>query len=130
MHSGVAMLGALVSISGAGIAMTALPRLAWRARVRRTTITPIVRASEGRAAFRGRVVPGEQGFLTSPVSDRRAVWFRVAISEEFRTRFTDTYRDTWHSTIERVEGRPFFLEDDSGGRARIFPENAKVYYGS
>ncbi len=82
-------------------------------------------------AIRGRVVPSHEGFVTSPIFERRAVWFRLSLDEEFAAGLgSDDSRRSWHQTIDRVVSRAFFLDDGSGAQARIEPAEAQIYYGS
>jgi len=97
----------------------------WRRRQRiiATPTTPIAQASgDCVVEIKGKVVAGEQGVFTTPFSGRPAVFCRVTVQEK-RSRGKSTY---WHTVVEEVEARDFYVEDGSGQQARVSPRGANA----
>jgi hypothetical protein len=95
----------------------------WRRRQRivATPTTPIAQCSgDSVVEIKGKVVASEQGSFTTPFSGRPAVFCRVSVQER-RRRGKSTY---WHTIIEEIDARDFYVEDGSGQQARIAPRGA------
>ncbi len=83
-----------------------------------TPTLPIARTPTGRMVeIEGEVVPGEQGFVVSPVSGRQAVLYRVDVY--------DTEGSVTH-LYDAADLREFWLRDANGDHARILPAGART----
>jgi hypothetical protein len=116
------VVGAIVFIIGAIIAIGGLKNLARRKRILATPTSPIRQAPGGVVEVKGRIAPSEQGLLQTPFSGRHAVWARITVQER-RQRGRSSY---WATIVNEVDGRSFFVDDGSGEMARILPQNATV----
>lgn len=97
----------------------------WRRRQRivGTPTTPIAQASgDCVVEVKGRVVPGEQGTFQTPFSGRAAVFCCVRV-QEYRRRGKRGY---WHTLVEEIEPREFYIDDGSGQLARIATRTANM----
>lgn len=95
----------------------------WRRRQRiiATPTTPIAQCSgDSVVEIKGRVVASEEGVFTTPFSGRHAVFCRITVQER-RHRNRSSY---WHTVIEEIDAREFYVEDGSGQQARIVPRGA------
>jgi hypothetical protein len=100
-----------------------LGNLRRRKRMLATPTTPIAQASaQGPVAIVGTIVPSEQGLLQSPFGFVQAVWVRVRILEYRGNR----KRGSWVLIHQEEDGRPFFIDDQSGQQARVNPKGANV----
>lgn len=97
----------------------------WRRR-QRIIATPTTRIADATGdsvvEIKGRITAGEQGVFTTPFSGQSAVYCRVTVQER-RRRGKRTY---WHTIIEEVEARDFYVDDGSGQEARVDPRTARA----
>lgn len=110
-----AVIGIIIIASSAGD---------WRRRQRilATPTTPISQCTgDSVVEIKGKVVASEQGSFTTPFSGRNAVFCRITVQER-RRRGKNTY---WHTIIEEIDARDFYVEDGSGQQARVAPRGAK-----
>lgn len=97
----------------------------WRRRQRivATPTTPIAHcAGDSVVEIKGKVIASEQGSFRTPFSGREAVFCRIAVQER-RRRGKSSY---WHTVIEEIDARDFYVEDGSGQQARIAPRGANT----
>jgi hypothetical protein len=88
-----------------------------RRRIEATPMTLIAATAHGRlAAVSGIVIPSEQGVVVSPPSRREVVLYDVSVSAA-------TGNESDHQ--EKVS-RDFWIRDESGGYARVLPNDAAV----
>jgi len=117
------ILGLILIIAGAIGAATNWKNMARR---RRVLDTPTSRVSEapGNAPveIKGYIVPGEEGMIQTPFSGRPAVWARILV-QEWRSTGRSGY---WATLIDETDARPFYVDDQSGQRARIEPLGATI----
>lgn len=97
----------------------------WRRRQRiiSTSTTPIAQCSgDSVVEIKGKVVASEQGSFKTPFSGREAVFCRVLVQER-RRRGKSSY---WHTIVEEIDAREFYVDDGSGQQARIAPRGANT----
>lgn len=100
----------------------------WKNMVRRRRVldTPTSRVSEapGNAPveIKGYIVAGDEGMVQTPFSGRPAVWARILV-QEYRSSGRSGY---WATLIDETDARPFYVDDQSGQRARIEPLGATI----
>jgi len=97
----------------------------WRRRQRiiATPTTPIAQCSgDSVVEIKGKVVASEQGSFKTPFSGRDAVFCRITVQER-RSRGKSSY---WHTVVEEIDARDFYVEDGSGQQARIQPKGANT----
>jgi hypothetical protein len=91
-----------------------------------TPPTPIAHArSGGLVALQGRAVASDQGTLPSPLSGRPALVCTLDIKEAHR-RIGGSGGIEWRTIHKLRERREFWLDDGSGKRAWISPQDAQV----
>jgi hypothetical protein len=78
----------------------------------------------GPVEIKGNIVPSEKGLVEAPLSGRQAVWTRVTV-EQYRSG-SDGNPGRSSIVLNEVNGRPFFVDDNSGEVARIIPDDANV----
>jgi len=124
MHGFLLFLGAGLILVGLTLALSNLRNVARRKRILATATSPISQAMGGPVEIKGNIVPSEKGLVEAPLSGRQAVWTRVTV-EQYRSG-SDTSQDTSSIVLNEVNGRPFFVDDNSGEVARIIPDDANV----
>lgn len=124
MHGFLLFLGAGLVLVGMSLALSNLRNVARRKRILATATSPISQAMGGPVEIKGNIVPSEKGLVEAPLSGRQAVWTRVTV-EQYRSG-SDTSQDTSSIVLNEVNGRPFFVDDNSGEVARIIPDDANV----
>jgi hypothetical protein len=108
-----------------GIVLVAGNARNWRRRQRiiATPTTPIAHCTgDSVVEIKGRVVASEEGSFRTPFSGRDAVFCRVTVQE----RRQSGRSSHWHTVIEEIESRDFYVEDGSGQQARISPRGANT----
>lgn len=117
------ILGTVVLVVGAIVALTNLKNVRRRKRILDTPTASIAQAPGNTLVeIKGRVVAGEEGVLQAPFSGRHGVWVRVVV-QELRSSGKSTY---WATMVDETDFRPFYVEDGSGQRARVIPGGANV----
>jgi hypothetical protein len=124
MHGFLPFLGAGLVLVGLTLALSNLRNVARRKRILATATSPISQAMGGPVEIKGNIVPSEKGLVEAPLSGRQAVWTRVTV-EQYRSG-SDTSQDSSSIVLNEVNGRPFFVDDNSGEVARIIPDGANV----
>ena len=117
------VLGGILFIIGAIIAVVGMKNLARRKRILDTPTSPIRQAQGGGLVeIKGRILPSEQGLVMAPFSGRHAVWARITVQEQ-RSSGRNTY---WKTVANETDTRSFFVDDGSGELARVLPMAANV----
>jgi len=124
MHGFLLFLGAGLVFVGMTLVLSNLRNVVRRKRILATATSPISQAMGGLIEIKGNIVPSEKGLVEAPLSGRQAVWTRVTV-EQYRSG-SDTSQDTSSIVLNEVNGRPFFVDDNSGEVARIIPDDANV----
>ena len=124
MHGFLLFLGAGLVLVGLTLAFSNLRNVARRKRILATATSPISQAMGGPVEIKGNIVPSEKGLVEAPLSGRQAVWTRVTV-EQYRSG-SNTSQDSSSIVLNEVNGRPFFVDDNSGEVARIIPDGANV----
>lgn len=96
----------------------------WRRRQRivATPTTPIAQCTgDSVVEIKGKVVVSDQSSFRTPFSGRSAVFCRVSVQER-RSNGKSSY---WHTIVEEIDSRDFYVEDGSGQQARVVPRGAK-----
>jgi hypothetical protein len=124
MHGFLLFLGAGLALAGMSLALSNLRNVARRKRILATATSPISQAMGGPVEIKGKIVPNEKGLVEAPLSGRQAVWTRVMV-EQYRSG-SDGNPGSSSIVLNEVNGRPFFVDDDSGEVARIIPDGANV----
>jgi hypothetical protein len=124
MHGFLPFLGAGLVLVGLTLALSNLRNVERRKRILATATSPISQAMGGPVEIKGNIVPGEKGLVEAPLSGRQAVWTRVTV-EQYRSG-SDASQDSSSIVLNEVNGRPFFVDDNSGEVARIIPDGANV----
>jgi hypothetical protein len=94
--------------------------------VQSSPLVPIAKLPpSGPVVIAGRVVEGEDGLTKTAIGEHPCVWFRSAVQELI---VIDSYGKTdWSTLASERGGNGFYLEDGSGGRARIaYPPGADL----
>jgi hypothetical protein len=123
-HGFLLFLGAGLVLVGMSLALSNLRNVARRKRILATATSPISQAMGGPVEIKGKIVPNEKGLVEAPLSGRQAVWTRVTV-EQYRSG-SDGNPGSSSIVLNEVNGRPFFVDDDSGEVARIIPDGANV----
>ena len=118
----VVIVGVILFIIGAVVALVGLKNLKRRKRIVDTPTSQIRQAQGGLVEIKGRIQPSEQGLLQAPFSGRHAVWARITV-QEYRSRGRSSY---WATVVNETDTRSFFVDDGSGEYARILPMAANV----
>jgi hypothetical protein len=108
-----------------GLFIIAVSANNWRRRQRilSTPTTPIAECTgDSVVEIKGKVVASEQGSFKTPFSGRDAVFCRVTVQERRR----NGNRSFWHTVVEEMETREFYVDDGSGQQARIDPRDANT----
>ena len=93
----------------------------------KTPCTPIALvAQDGFVALQGRAVASDQGTVTSPLSGRRTLTCFIDIKEAYRKHSGSGAGIGWQTIHELRERREFWLDDGSGKRAWISPQDAEA----
>src|SRR5690242_19189651 len=124
MHRFLLSLGAVVVLMGMILVLSNLKNVARRKRILGTATSPISQAMCGLVEIKGNIVPSEKGLVEAPLSGRQAVWTRVTV-EQYRSG-SNTSQDSSSIGLNEVNGRPFFVDDNSGEVARIITDGANV----
>ena len=124
MHGFLLFLGAGLVLVGMTLALSNLRNVARRKRILATATSPISQAMGGPVEIKGNIVPSEKGLVEAPLSGRQAVWTRVTV-EQYRSG-SDGNPGGSSIVLNEVNGRPFFVDDNSGEVARIIPDGANV----
>jgi hypothetical protein len=124
MHGFLLFLGAGLVLVGLSLALSNLRNVARRKRILATATSPISQAMGGPVEIKGNIVPSEKGLVEAPLSGRQAVWTRVTV-EQYRSG-SDGNPGGSSIVLNEVNGRPFFVDDNSGEVARIIPDDANV----
>ncbi len=124
MHGFLLFLGAGLVLVGMSLALSNLRNVARRKRILATATSPISQAMGGPVEIKGNIVPSEKGLVEAPLSGRQAVWTRVTV-EQYRSG-SDGNSGGSSIILNEVNGRPFFVDDNSGEVARIIPDDANV----
>ena len=124
MHGFLLFLGAGLVLVGLSLALSNLRNVARRKRILATATSPIRQAMGGPVEIKGNIVPSEKGLVEAPLSGRQAVWTRVTV-EQYRSG-SDGNPGGSSIVLNEVNGRPFFVDDNSGEVARIIPDDANV----
>jgi hypothetical protein len=108
------IFGFVVVVVGVVLAVVWRADLSTFGAIRRSKPVPIGQASPNMTQWvQGRAVAGEQGVLQSPLTGRPVLYYRIAATHWARE------GGGWLVFHVRRAHRPFFLEDGSGGRARV-----------
>jgi hypothetical protein len=108
-----------------GLFIIAVSANNWRRRQRilSTPTTPIAECTgDSVVEIKGKVVASEQGSFKTPFSGRDAVFCRVTVQERRR----NGSRQYWHTIVEEIEAREFYVDDGSGQIAHINPRDANT----
>ena len=124
MHGFLLFLGAGLVLVGMSLALSNLRNVARRKRILATATSPISQAMGGPVEIKGNIVPSEKGLVEAPLSGRQAVWTRVTV-EQYRSG-SDGNPGGSSIILNEVNGRAFFVDDNSGEVARIIPDDANV----
>ena len=124
MHGFLLFLGAGLVLMGMILVLSNLRNVARRKRILATATSPISQAMGGPVEIKGNIVPSEKGLVEAPLSGRQAVWTRVTV-EQYRSG-SDGNPGGSSIVLSEVNGRPFFVDDNSGEVARIIPDGANV----
>ena len=124
MHGFLLFLGAGLVLVGMILVLSNLRNVARRKRILATATSPISQAMGGPIEIKGNIVPSEKGLVEAPLSGRQAVWTRVTV-EQYRSG-SDGNPGGSSIVLNEVNGRPFFVDDNSGEVARIIPDGANV----
>lgn len=120
-------VGGILFLVGIAIIFGSLGSWRRRQRILGTPTTPIAHArGDSIVEIKGQIVPGEQGVFTTPFSGRPAVFCRVRVQER-RQRGKNSY---WHTVVEEVDSRDFYIDDRSGQQARIATSTANTILDS
>jgi hypothetical protein len=109
---------------GMMLVLSNLKNVARRKRILATATSPISQAMGGPVEIKGNIVPSEKGLVEAPLSGRQAVWTRVTV-EQYRSGSGGNTGGP-STVLNEVNGRPFFVDDNSGEMARIIPEGANI----
>jgi hypothetical protein len=124
MHGFLLILGTGLVLVGMILVLSNLRNVARRKRILATPTSPISQAMGGPVEFKGNIVPSEKGLVEAPLSGRQAVWTGVTV-EQYRSG-SDGNPGGSSIVLNEVNGRPFFVDDNSGEVARIIPDGANV----
>ena len=124
MHGFLLILGTGLVLVGMILVLSNLRNVARRKRILATPTSPISQAMGGPVEIKGNIVPSEKGLVEAPLSGRQAVWTRVTV-EQYRSG-SDGNPGGSSIVLNEVNGRPFFVDDNSGEVARIIPDGANV----
>ena len=124
MHGFLLFVGAGLVLVGMFLVLSNLRNVARRKRILATATSPISQATGGPIEIKGNIVPSEKGLVEAPLSGRQAVWTRVTV-EQYRSG-SDGNPGGSSIVLNEVNGRPFFVDDNSGEVARIIPDGANV----
>ncbi|MFO0665164.1 MAG: hypothetical protein U0174_14515 [Polyangiaceae bacterium] len=120
---GVLIMGGIVFFIGGIVLLMSLKSMRRRKRILGTPTSPIAQApGTGPVELKGRIVPSEQGVLAAPFSGRQGVWVRVIV-QEWRQHGRS---GSWHTILNEIDSRSFFIDDGSGQMARVLPQGAEV----
>jgi hypothetical protein len=124
MHGFLLFLGASLVLMGMIRVLSNLRNVARRKRILATATSSVSHAMGGHVEIKGNIVPSEKGLVEAPLSGRQAVWTRVTV-KQYRS---GSGGSTGGSSIvlNEVNGRSFFVDDNSGEVARIIPDGANV----
>ena len=124
MHGFLLFLGAGLVLVGMILVLSNLRNVARRKRILAMATSPISQAMGGPVEIKGNIVPSEKGLVEAPLSGRQAVWTRVTV-EQYRSG-SDGNPGGSSIVLNEVNGRPFFVDDNSGEVACINPDGANV----
>jgi hypothetical protein len=124
MYGFLLFLGAGLVLVGMILVLSNLRNVARRKRILATATSPISQAMGGPVEIKGNIVPSEKGLVEAPLSGRQAVWTRVTV-EQYRSG-SDGNPGGSSTVLNEVNGRPFFVDDNSGEVARVIPDGANV----
>jgi hypothetical protein len=117
------IIAVVVLILGVALIAAAQKDLRRRKRILDTPTSPIAQApGSGLVEIKGRVLPGDQGLVRTPFSERNVVWFRITV-EELRSSGKSS---TWVKVLSETDCKTFYVEDGSGQTARVVPSGANV----
>lgn len=117
------IFGGIVLLIGGIVAIVNIKNLKRRSRILNTPTSPIAQApGNGPVEIQGRILASEHGVVMAPFSGRHCVWVRITV-QELRRRGRSS---TWVTVINESDGRPFFVDDGSGGYARVSPMGAHI----
>jgi hypothetical protein len=121
------IIGLICIIAGGIGAATNWKNMARRRRVLDTPTSRVCDAPGNQPVeIKGYIVPGEEGMIQTPFSGRPAVWARILV-QEWRSTGRSGY---WATLIDETEARTFYVDDQSGQRARIEPMGATIVVDS
>lgn len=117
------IFGLILLIAGAIGAATNWKNMARRRRVLDTPTSRVCDApGNAPVEIKGYIVPGEEGMIQTPFSGRPAVWARITV-QEWRSTGRSGY---WATLLDETDARPFYVDDQSGQRARVEPLGATI----
>jgi hypothetical protein len=118
------VLGALTVFGGIVVLAMSRSDLERRRKILATPTSRIANApGTGLVEIKGRIVPGEQGFVQTPFSHTPCVWYRICV-EEYHSGHKGGGH--WSKVHTECDGRVFYVDDGSGQLARVQPRNANV----
>ena len=118
MHGFLLILGTGLVLVGMILVLSNLRNVARRKRILATATSPISQAMGGPVEIKGNIVPSEKGLVEAPLSGRQAVWTRVTV-EQYRSG-SDGNPGGSSIVLNEVNGRPFFVDDNSGEVPELF----------
>lgn len=120
---GILIMGGILFLIGGIVILMSLKSMRRRKRILGTPTSPIAQApGNGPVELKGRVVPSEQGVLAAPFSGRQGVWVRCIV-QEWRQHGRS---GSWHTILNEIDSRSFFIDDGSGQMARVLPQGSEV----
>ncbi len=84
-------------------------------------ITRAIDAAMGSKVWvEGRIVPSHEGTFLAPLGNDAVVWCQVVT----QSRSERSYAEAWNTVSTAIDGRAFFVDDESGLRAWIDPRRS------